>query len=808
MLHQPRFVVFADCDYPSPMARSPARTLVTLFALLLAACSSGDGDDGSEGGSSTPTSDTATTASRLAEPPPTTAWEAVLAGLTDEPSLQTAIDAFSVAFQPIAGATPTTLPAGYTGSGSGPLRWLLAHWDELDDAQRAEVESILAAWEDGAAGEARGLVRAPTADPPVSLVNDMVVNYETLLGRQLGAQIVVKAASTAAEAANALAVTLPRDANGGFSGPMATCTITFAPDGLTQTGHELVALAAHEVFHCFESAVGTIAQSSKRPPWIMEGLAEWAGETIAGGSQLSLDTWGTWLSNPWRMLFKRAYDAIGFYAHVDDNGVEMWDVVDAAIAASDSGSAAAYQTLVGGGAADLVESWAAGYFRDPTQAPQWDQTGPGITPAKGPVDKVPLNDLSTLTFDAPPYSAYVAEVDAAAEVITVESPGRGLAMLTDGTTSTLAALHGTVFCTKGECVCPDGSPLAGTQFVPLAPGPVRIAPTGDTSGSHVVLIGWTLDRFCQGQRCEAGTWTSSAWHVPRVITGGVGAKLVITAEGEGFIDWSAATDLYGVAVGGTSETGMELVAVKVDIEGASHFFLKNEGAGARVVSSAGSVSLTTYVDLGQGWMETGDSSVSGYSPFAKIGQDAKFRCGGNSLLLNNSIEFHRVSDEAEIPPEASQYTPTTAGGDGGTQGTVGQLPTLDPCALIPLAEVQKRFPGATAPTGPDPASASLVQCVYPGTMVVQVFPPMPEATFTGDAEALDLIVAPIPNVGDWAVAEVTKADPQFNLEMGVLLVAGGTSGATISIVPYVDVPPSGATYNALVELLAIAIAAS
>ncbi len=782
---------------------------MALCALLLAACSSGDGDDGSEGGSSTPTSDTATTASRLAEPPPTTAWEAVLAGLTDEPSLQTAIDAFSVAFHPIDGATVSELPPGFAGSGSGPLRWLLAHWDELDDAQRTEIDSVIAAWEEGAASEALGLARAPAAELPVALVNDMVVNYETLLGRELVAQIVVKAATSAGEVDKAWAVAIPRDSAGGYSGPQATCTIIIAPDGLAMSGNALVALIAHEVFHCFEADIGTVAKSIKRPPWIVEGMAEWAGETLAGGSQVGAGYWDAWLSSPWRMLIKRAYDAVGFYAHVDDNGVEMWDVVDAAIAASDSGSAAAYQTLIGGGAADLVESWAAGYFRDPAQAPQWDQTGPGITPAKGPIDKVILDDLSSLTFDAPPYSAYIAEVDAAAEVITVESPGRGLAMLTDGTTSTLAALHGTVFCTKGECVCPEGSPREGTQFVPLAPGPVRIAPTGDTSGSHVVLIGWSLDRFCQGQRCEAGTWTSTAWHVPRVITGGTGAELVITAAGEGFIDWSAANDLYGVAVGGTSETGMELVAVRVDIEGASHFFLKNEGAGARVVSSAGSVSLTTYVDLGQGWMETGDSSVSGYSPFAKIGQDAKFRCGGNSLLLNNSIEFHRVSDEAEIPPEASQYTPTTAGGgDGGTQGTVGQLPALDPCALIPLAEVQKRFPGATAPTGPDPASASLVQCVYPGTMVVQVFPPMPEATFTGDAEALDLIVAPIPNVGDWAVAEVTKADPQFNLEMGVLLVAGGTSGATISIVPYVDVPPSGATYNALVELLAIAIAAS
>ena len=574
------------------------------------------------------------------------------------------------------------------------------------------------------------------------------------------------------------------------------------------SGKSLVALVAHEVFHCFEADIGTVANSLKRPPWIVEGLAEWAGETLAGGSPLGADRWDTWLSHPWRLLFKRAYDTIGFYAHVDDNGVEMWDVVDAAIAASDSGSAAAYQALVGGGTPELIDSWGAGYFRDPGEAPTWDQAGPGITPVKGPVDEVVLNDLSSLTFDAAPYSAYVAEVDAAAEVITIESPGRGLALLTDGTTERLSDLHGTVFCTIDTCVCPDGSPLEGTDFVPLAPGPVRIAPTGDTSGSHVALIGWTLDRFCQGQRCEAGTWTSTAWHVPRVITGGAGAELVITADGEGFIDWSAADDLYGVAVGGTSESGMELVAVEIAIEGASHFFLKNEGAQARVVSSAGTVSLTAFVDLGQGWMQTSDDSGSTYSPFAKVGMDATFRCGGNSLLLNNSIEFRRVSDEAEIPPEASQYTPTTGNGGGqGTQGTVGQLPSLDPCALIPLAEVQKRFPGASAPTGPEPASAGLVQCVYPGVMVVQLFPPMPQATFTGDAEALDLIVAPIANVGDWAVAEVTKADPQFNLAMGVLLVAGGTSTATVSIVPYVDVPPSGAPYNALVELLAIAVAA-
>lgn len=788
------------------MARAVATTLRVATVVLLVACSSGNGS--STGSTSPAGSPTSTVAATTTEPEPTTAWEQVLASLTDTPSVQTAVDAFSTAFHPIDGATPTDLPSGYSGSGSGPLRWLLAHRDELGAAQRQALDDTIAAWDDveGTDIGGGGFTRRPTAEAPVALVQDMVVNIETLLGRELGVPITVKAGTSAADADNAMALTVGRDSTGGFSGPMVSCTIIFAPEGLAQTGSALVALAAHEVFHCFEGTLGTLAQSIKRPPWIVEGMAEWVGESISGGSQLSKNTWGMWMTHAWRLLFSRAYDAIGFYAHVNDNGVDVWSTLDAAITASNAGSAAAYQALIGTGPPDLVNSWAAGYFRDAGDSPLWDQAGPGITAEKPKVDSELVINNSSTTLDAPPYSVYFIDVNVQAEVVTLESPGAGLARLTDGTTTALTELHGTAFCTTESCVCPEGSPLAGTDFTEMAPGVVRLAPTGDVSGSHVVAIGWTLDRYCKGERCEVGTWMSSIWHAPRVIAGGRGAALVITKEGEGYIDWSTADDLIGVVPAGTT-AGPDLLPLKVDISGASHFFLEPAGGSARVVSAAGSFAMTTYIDFGQGWFETGPGADS--MQFAAVNTSAKFTCGGNTLLLNTSIEFRRVSNEAVIPPEASELTPTTdaGGGNGGGTGSVGEMPSLDPCALIPFAEIKARFPAATEPTAAEATGSNVIQCTYPGALVVEVFAPMPQDTFTGDLTSVGITVAPIAGIGEWAVGEVTAANPQFNLEPSVLLVAAGTSLATIAIVPFVDVAPNSTQYTALTELLGIAMGA-
>lgn len=790
------------------------RLSIVLAATLVTACGSAGAPDADRSTSTTGGTEASVTTPPGA-PAPTTAWEQVLGGLADPIPLQTAVDAFSVAFRSIDGTTPTDLEPGFSGSGTGPLRWLLGHWAELTPVQQAQVEEVLASWE-GEAVDAEGaavngaLAAMPRAaarhshavQAPQALVDDMVVNLETLLGRSLGVPVHAKAAATGAEVDNAYAMAVSRDAQGGLTGPVASCTIFFAPDALALTGAEAVALAAHETFHCFEYALGTLQQAVVRPAWIVEGMAEWVGEAVAGGSALSGSTWRGWLDEQaYRALFARAYDAIGFYAHLVDNGIDLWGELDAAVLASDTSSEAAYATLVDAGSADLIDSWAAGYFRDPANAPLWDQNGPGITLDAPTIDEAFLAGESTFAMAAPPFGAFFSELQVTAEVVTFESPGAGLAMLADGTSHRLADLHGIALCTTGSCACPGNTPGAGTVFTPTPPGTVNLAATGHIAGSNATVVGWSLDRFCAQERCEVGTWRSGAWHVPRVIAGGRDAPLWITADGEGYVDWSEAGDLYGVVQGGTSG-GAEIVPLRLDIGGSSRFNLERVGAVSRVVASSGGLAITPYIDLGSGWFETSGEG-SAYLGAGQFGADATFSCAGNTLVLNGAIEFWRVSNDAVLPPEAGQVTPTT--GAGGTP-TPGTLPDVNPCALLTLAEVQALVPDATAPDGPDELpTAFFSQCTFAPAVAVQIYGPTTPGLFTAGAEQLGVTIVDLPGLGDWALAQVNQADPQWGIEETVLMVVAGTPAGAVALIPYVDVFPGTAQFAALTQLLELAI---
>jgi hypothetical protein len=793
----------------------PRRAWVWLIVVTLvaAACSSSESPQAAPSSSTTaPGTSGGTQVIEPEEPVPTTAWEQVLAGVADPMPLQTAIDAFSVAFRPIDGATPTNLEPGYSGSGSGPLRWILGHWDELNPTQQGQVEVVLADWESGATASAGPLVlasispfsrRATSAGAPQALVDDMVVNIETLLGRTLSVPVVAKAAPSNAAVDDAYAMTVPRDAAGGFAGHLASCSVVFAPDGLALTGSDLVALAAHEVFHCFEYDLGTVLQSGHRPAWIVEGMAEWVGETIAGGSSLSTGTWKGWLDHfASQPLFDRAYTAIGFYSHVDDSGVELWERLDQAILASDTSSEAAYQVLIEGGSADLVDSWAPGYFREPARAPVWDQSGPGITLDAPDIGEVVLHEESAVSISAAPYAAAFLEVDAVAEVVTFESPGEGLALLADGTTVELEELHGAALCTTGSCACSEGTSRAGTVFTPTSPGVISIGATGHVFGSEVTVIGWSLERFCQAERCQVGTWESGVWDVPRVIAGGYGIPLVITPQGEGWVDWSQAADLYGVVQGGTS-AGAEILPLRLVLSGASHFFVEPQGTGLRVTASAGSLGITPYLDFGNGWFET--SGESAYVGLGKIGGEATFACAGNTMYLNGAIQFWRVSTDAVIPGQAADLTPTTVVG-GGSPTTSGALPPVDPCALLTLGEVQQLEPDATAPAGPDDLQTTfLSQCTFALAVAVQVYGPDGPEFFTSATEIFGVTILDLPGIGDWALAEINKPDPTFGIEASVVLVAAGTATGMVALVPYSEVFPGTPEFDALVALLELAI---
>jgi len=744
-------------------------------------------------------------------PAPTTAWQQVLRNLDDPVPLQTAIDAFSLAFGPIDGATPTDLPSGFSGSGSGPLRWLLGHWNDLTPTQQSQVNDTIAAWEASdtlGLGEAVDVAYARNAtyvEDYKALVDDSIVSLEALLGRSLDVPVTVKMAKTTAGLGDNWGVTIPHDAGGGFTGPMTSCEIIISPTAAPFAGATAVALAAHEAFHCFEAALGTVAQSTSRPSWIVEGMAEWAGEVIAHGSDGSANAWSGWLGVLYdQPLFARAYSTIGFYSHLTETGIDVWSRMDEAILASDVSSESAYQVLIESSDPDVIDTWAAGLFRDPTDAPRWDEDGPGITFDMPDVPYAELGNDTSAILNARPYTALVAEVDATAEVVTFDSPGRGLVRFADGVSRPLDEVHGTAFCTTGSCSCPEGTPGYGTVFQPLEPGVTDLAPTGDVGGSRVLVIGWSLQRYCNQERCQVGTWTSVRWMVPRIILGGNGAPLMITRDGEGYVNWGEAAPLLSWVRGGTFANPTVLLPLKIELHGASHFLGEYDGTAFKVTSSAGTFGLTPYIDFGNGWESTtgADAGVGGY---AGIGTSASFACAGDTLVLNGAIEFSRVSTEATIPGEAQDITPTTTGEGEGT-GQPGAIPDVDPCSLLKNSEVKELDPSSTKPTAPDDlGSPMLLQCTFMPALSIQVSGPMGPGTYTQGAEGFGVTVVDVPGIGDWAVAEIYPGDPSIETSDSVLVIAAGNATATVAIVPFSDVAPGSPEYDTLVHLLETAL---
>jgi hypothetical protein len=71
-------------------------------------------------------------------------------------------------------------------------------------------------------------------------------------------------------------------------------------------------------------------------------------------------------------LFKRTYDAIGFFAHLASSGISPWSRFPAMFAATSN--TAAYNVSVSL-SAEFLDSEASSFFRDPGLGPEWDTRG-------------------------------------------------------------------------------------------------------------------------------------------------------------------------------------------------------------------------------------------------------------------------------------------------------------------------------------------------------------------------------------------------------------------------------------------------
>jgi hypothetical protein len=502
-------------------------------------------------------------------------------GPNGEVDQRTATQAFALAVTPLPGVTEPSGPEVQIRSGSAAIRWVLGYLAQLPAAQQQAVKGWLDQAKAGATTvrQARPPARAPVRDPlraPATpspagsdleslsvLVDTAIDEIEKHLGRPLH-QSVELSIGPAAGKPRDLGGAFSMDANRGLEGPPAICHIEFTKLLLTKSHNAVLETVYHEVFHCFAAGMFPDLKTyySVKPGfgWVIEGQAEWVGDSLAGSDEGTPYHWTEYLSNPGpgRSLFGRTYDALGFYAHLDNSGASPWKVIDPMLkaVAAGGGNEGAFAAALGGGDSKVVlDSWPSGYARGRHSGAAWNTTGPGITndqPAVG-VDVVANGATTSVT--APAVANSLRQLDLRAEVTTFAVAGDAHGRLgpSSGDDIVLSALAGT-WCTRsdGRCSCPPGSAGAGTDLPKLAPGMAWLALTGGLGTATVTVTGLSAADQCKKKpdkaACLVGTWTSTSATLDGQLghfTGGAGVVLHFAPNGDASTDFDGMQPIAG-----------------------------------------------------------------------------------------------------------------------------------------------------------------------------------------------------------------------------------------------------------------------
>lgn len=307
------------------------------------------------------------------------------------------------------------------------------------------------------------------------------------------------------------------DARDGGTGPITRCWIEINPKRLPSApSGTIVNTVAHELFHCFQGVLLGLPAAHQRPwhDWVVEGQAEWAAAAVAGPDPKDDPIWWRNYLNTWDVALadipnRQGYKEIGFYAHLQESGIDPWNVIAPMLKAR-SDAAAFHAAVYGNGdgaAQSFLDSWASGFFRDHKRGKAWDFTGPGIPPnAPRAPTALTVSNGQTVDRSAAAYAQGVYALVSQADLVTV-TPTSGHVRLSDRKLD-LVLKQPATFCLKsGGCECPAGTTYTGPRFTKLNGKKTGLGLTGGETGASVTLVGQSLDQFCSKvDPCLIGKW--------------------------------------------------------------------------------------------------------------------------------------------------------------------------------------------------------------------------------------------------------------------------------------------------------------
>lgn len=423
---------------------------------------------------------------------PETAWQRAIDAIDDNGqfSLEAALNLFATAYGPLPGVHIEQDTSGAIFDRTIAIRAVLAHRDELTPEQQAAVEAYLEPPEDAElivvppVSESRNAaIVGAVSDEQKQAILLAATEHRGTIAQQLGRDFVGDLNIHFIESAGP-----GNPYTGGGSGADAhsdwpggvfgDCEIRIF-GGTSANPSYLHAVLAHEIFHCFQMdgyrAMGAFATA---PAWVVEGQASWVGAALA--TDYTAPEWSSYLTVPTDALTRRAYDAIGFYAHLEETGTDPWTVFPEMWAAGSNNIVIFEQANANTDV--FLDSWASSVMREPSRSRAWDTTGPGITEDSFAPPWFSVGDGTRVDLNAAFFTNNIRMLQVTTDLLHVSVDGHG--RLNDRAIDT-TDLGDVWFCVEGhdcEPKCPDDR-----DRIPAIQGTIRdivaIASTGGLDGT-------------------------------------------------------------------------------------------------------------------------------------------------------------------------------------------------------------------------------------------------------------------------------------------------------------------------------------
>ena len=445
-------------------------------------------------------------------------------GPNGEVTKEMALEAFSLAIAPLPGVT---LPAGpdpqpwEQADGTFAIDWIQRYLDRITPEQKSAVDAALAAppntpiiSDSGAREPSFVLADASDYTTDASILSDARAKEMTLAGSsgtglKFDYSLIIN--PTQVDAGEALAYTSPGIEKFADNTTKPYCEIHVNPllVSLSQAHPEFVqASLAHEMWHCIQNAYVGGAKLTA-PSWIVEGQAEWVGETLYAPTAIGASWWNWYLHTPTQSLYSRTYDGVGFYLHLAEEQINPGPVLLPMLTAASND--AAFQAT-GADVDKYLDSWSSGLFRDQTLGQDWYATGfsdaliaqaqalwPPKSALKDPRQPLPIANGDTKQVSADNVTNQLFNLIPSADLVIVQITGR--ARLHTGSLDDVG-LQDRIYCTVNkQCSCPPGKTWIGPATVEYMPPntPSQLALTGGLDGAKGVVVGASMDDFCKPQ---------------------------------------------------------------------------------------------------------------------------------------------------------------------------------------------------------------------------------------------------------------------------------------------------------------------